>query len=187
MKIVHTPDEILHKIAEPVGKIDKKTKELITQMVIILNRQRDPEGVGLAAPQVGVSKQIFLVKPETKSKPQVFINAKIIKSSKYQVASSENKLTNKPNPKRKSKKKVTLEGCLSIPRIWGEVKRPERVLVSWIDENNLTHKQWFDGFEAVVIQHEMDHLKGILFTHHVLEQKQILYREENGELVEFEI
>jgi len=108
------------------------------------------------------------------------------------VASSKNKSlktqkTKNQTLRTKKKKKVTLEGCLSIPRIWGEVKRPERVLVSWKDENNLTHKQWFDGFEAVVIQHEMDHLKGILFTHHVLEQKQILYREENGELVEFEI
>lgn len=185
MKIVHTPNDILHMIAEPVGKIDKKTKELITQMIITLNRQKDPEGVGLAAPQVGVSKQIFLVKPETKSKPKVFINAKII-SSKSNVTRStlHDKKELKPRTK---KKKVTLEGCLSIPRIWGEVKRPERVLVSWKDENGTTHKQWFEGFEAVVIQHEMDHLKGILFTHHVLDQKQILYREEDGELREFEI
>jgi len=192
MKIIHTPAGVLHQTALPVEKVDKKVKELLIEMAKTLNRQKDPEGVGLAAPQVGVSKQIFLIKPRADSTPQAFINPKILGTA-YNVPRNTKR---KSDPKRKTldmerdikkKERVQLEGCLSIPKIWGEVKRPDKVKIKWLDESGREHTEWFEGFPAVVIQHEMDHLHGILFTKHVIEQKNPLYREENGELVEFEI
>ncbi len=179
MKIVHTPSDVLHLTASKVDVIDKKIKELVVEMIHTLNHQKDPEGVGLAAPQVGVSKQIFIIKPESDSIPQTFINPKILK-----LEDIPQKSTGK---KKKKGQRVQLEGCLSIPKIWGEVKRFDRVNIEWTDENNEKHTEWFEGFPATIIQHEMDHLHGLLFTRHVLEQSNSLYREEDGELVEFEI
>lgn len=188
MKIVHTPNDILHQKAEPVVKFDYKLKKLISEMITTLNRQKDPEGVGLAAPQVGISKQIFVIKPDPKSEAKVFVNAKIIRSE-FRVPESgyEKKPKTKNQDPSTGNNKVQLEGCLSIPKIWGEVKRVQQIEVSWQDEKGEHHNQLFEGFEAVVIQHEIDHLNGILFTSHVIAQKQPLYREENGELHEFEI
>ena len=87
--------------------------------------------------------------------------------------------------KGSKKRKPVLEGCLSIPNVWGHVLRPEKVEIEYQDVEGETHKQWFDGFGSVVIQHEIDHLNGILFTQHTLSQGYQLYKEENGELVEY--
>lgn len=189
MKIVHTPADILHLRAEPVTHFDSKLKKIVSEMITTLNRQKNPEGVGLAAPQVGISKQIFIVKPESKSVPSVFVNAKIVTSDEVRGASKKQN-NSKPetrNSKQSKTSKIQLEGCLSIPKIWGEVTRPQQVNLAWQDENGDKHEAEFNGFEAVVIQHEIDHLNGVLFTSHVIAQKQPLYREENGELIEFEI
>jgi peptide deformylase len=122
----------------------------------------DPVGVGLAAPQIGKSLAIFIIKPTEKSKTQAFINPQI------------KKFEQEKNSKLKGKTKK-LEGCLSLHNIWGEVERAKVVWLEYLDETGKPHHKKFTGFIATIIQHEVDHLNGILFPKRVLEQKGILY------------
>lgn len=143
--------------------------------------QDDPPGVGLAANQVGLNISLFLIKPSEKAKTTVFINPKVLKISDNLIERER-----KSPGKKTKKKKVKLEGCLSIPRIWGPVKRYDRIFIHYQDPDGQEHLKWFTGFEAIIIQHEIDHLNGIVFTQRSLEQKGQLYREENEELVKIE-
>ena len=141
-----------------------------------LDEAEDPKGVGLAAPQVNKSISLFVTKPSSKSKLQVFINPIII---------SETAL---PHPKIKGKKKSKdkkLEGCLSLKDIWGEVKRNDIIEMEYFDEKGVKHTRKFKGFMSTIMQHEIDHLNGILFPKRVLEQKGKLYKStiEDGEMV----
>lgn len=174
LKIVTVPDPILSHPTKPVVNFDKKLKLIIKEMIETLKAQYDPPGVGLAANQVGINQSIFIIKPTKKSKPKVFINPKIIKSTNQEKTS-------------KKTKKVKLEGCLSIPRIWGPVKRASSVFLKYQDEEGKEHLEWFDGFEATIIQHEVDHLQGIVFTQRALEQGQKLYQEKEDYLEEVKI
>lgn len=177
MKIIHAPNTVLATPSRPVKKIDAKIRTLVDEMVTTLLAQHDPEGVGLAAPQINLGIQLFIIKKDKKAPVKTFINPKIISST--QVAQSET--AKKPKNDETSR----LEGCLSIPRIWGKVVRSKKVVLEYTDLENKTRKEEFSGFEATIIEHEMDHLNGILFTRRVLEQGHILYREEDGELVTF--
>lgn len=176
MKILTTPNKTLLEKAEPVVRFDNKLKKIIAEMSATLDATVDPIGVGLAAPQVGIQKRIFLTKPREKGQTFVFINPVI------ESASSEKgipKLTNSPKVEvrkpAKSKGKL-LEGCLSIPNIWGNVSRINQISIRFCDINGDEHVETFIGFPAIIIQHELDHLDGILFTKHVIEQKEQLYR-----------
>lgn len=148
----------------------------------VLNSQVDPQGVGLAAPQVGIGLNLFIMKPTAKSSARAFANPKILKSqipnSKFQT-----------NPKSKIQKKKgghRLEGCLSIPKIWSSVRRAKKILLEYQTVTGERKTGWFSGFEAVIIQHEVDHLNGVLFTQRALEQKSLLYEEKKGKLVKLE-
>ena len=147
----------------------------------ILIAQTDPPGVGLAANQVGENLSLFIIKPSEKAKIKVFINPRIVSRTD----------PFKDSPKRvspyKKKKRVKLEGCLSIPRIWGPVKRAGRIFLHYQDSTGKKYLKWFSGFEATVIQHEIDHLNGIAFTQRAVEQKGQLYKEEDGELNKIEL
>lgn len=175
LKIVLAPHAVLTKGVRTVKKIDKKIRELVYDMEETLIAQIDPQGVGLAAPQINVDLAIFIIKPTLKSKTLVFINPKILDSKITPITPSDS--TDKEN-----EEDVKLEGCLSIPKIWGPVERNTRVLVEYQDLTGEKKTEWFGGFKAVIIQHETDHLNGILFTQRVLEQKKKLYEEKNGEL-----
>ncbi|KKS90006.1 MAG: hypothetical protein A3G66_04420 [Candidatus Levybacteria bacterium RIFCSPLOWO2_12_FULL_39_17] len=190
LKIIVTPSPILLKKSEPVLKFDKKLKEVIAEMSEALDATVDPKGVGLAAPQVGVSKRIFLAKPDEKKRGLVFVNPEIIEAQgmavpafsnsekiEYMKASSKGRLSSG----QKNSKKKLLEGCLSIPNIWGNVCRKKVIKISYRDENGKEHVKDFRGFSAIVIQHELDHLDGILFTKHVIEQGEQLYRSYKNE------
>lgn len=190
MKLVTSPNNILAKKAEPIKKFDAKLKKTVSQMIDILNRCVDPQGVGLAGCQVGLNKALFIIKPEVNSKPQVFINPKIISINNQilQHTSLDKARDKHKKSKRKKKKPGTkLEGCLSIPYIWGEVKRALKVKLKYQDINGKTHIKWFSGFKAIIIQHEIDHLNGMLFTQRVIEQNNCLYKEKAGELHKIEI
>lgn len=180
MKIVQAPSEVLAHPAKPVTKIDKSISDFLKVMEKTLTSASDPEGVGLAAPQIGKSLQIFIVKPHPDSKTQTFINPVIEeffdmpKGTEDKVYQS--KTTAKVKKKAKIDKGVQLEGCLSLNNIWGVVKRHYGVVLSYQDEKGKNHKKSFDGFLSVIIQHEYDHLQGILFPKRVLEQKTKLYK-----------
>lgn len=174
--MVVTPNPVLLKKADKVTKFDKKLKEIISGMKKTLDATSDPVGVGLAAPQVGISKQIFLVKPAEDGPTQVFINPEIIENKEAEeIPEFENSKKVEAKKPKKSKKKL-LEGCLSIPNIWGNVARKREAKVIWQDETGEKHEKVFSGFPAIIIQHEYDHLNGILFTKHVMAQGEQLYR-----------
>lgn len=189
MKIVQAPDQVLSTVARPVNKIDKYILSLLKEMATTLVAASDPEGVGLAAPQIGKSLQIFIVKENPDSPVLNFINPVI--ESFYENPKAKDK---KPLSKTESasggkkSKGITLEGCLSLKDIWGVVKREYGVVLSYQDENGIKHTEKFDGFMSTIIQHENDHLNGMLFPKRVLEQKTKLYKsvkDEKGE-TEFE-
>lgn len=171
LEILQAPNPILSAPTKPVLKIDKAILRLIKGMEEALESAKDPIGVGLAAPQIGKNLKIFIAKPTAKGSLYVFINPKILKKEDL-----KEKL-----PAKKSKK---LEGCLSLYSIWGEVKRYSEIFVNFQDEKGIEHKRKFKGFMATIVQHEVDHLEGILFTKRVLEQKGMLYKsgkDESGE------
>lgn len=185
--IVTVPNNILTTPAKRVGKIDKKIKQIIAQMKSDLVNKQNPKGVGLAATQIGIGLRIFITKPTDQSAIDVFINPRIIASS-TELAEIQRPKTGKLSIRSDKK----LEGCLSIPNIWGYLKRHKKVTLQFTDENGREQEKEFEGFMATIVQHETDHINGILFTQRVLEQKQKLYRIEEDkdgkeELVEIEI
>lgn len=175
IKIITAPNPILSGNSNPVTKIDKSILNLIKEMQATLLAAKDPEGVGLAAPQVGKSLQIFLAKPSNKSDFMVFINPEIIEQS--------SKVDYVKRPKKDASEKASkkLEGCLSLPSIWGPVLRSSSITLSYLDEHGKSHKKKFSNFLATIIQHEVDHLNGILFPKRVLEQKGTLYKSHKDE------
>ena len=184
LKIVTVPANVLTQLTKPVAKIDDKIKKIVFDMEKVLVAQNDPPGVGLAANQVGLDLSIFIIKPTEKSKIKVFINPRIV-SRIDPFKDSPKKV--RPYKVRPYKKRVKLEGCLSIPRIWGPVNRGKRVFLHYQDLSGKKYLKWFSGFEAMIIQHEMDHLNGIVFTQRAVEQKNQLYKEENEELVKISL
>lgn len=168
LDIVNAPDPVLSQKATDVEKVDSSILKLLEQMEESLNSATDPVGVGLAAPQIGKSLRIFIAKPSVKSKINVFINPKVIKQSA-------------PPKKKKKGKTRKLEGCLSLPNIWGEVLRYDEVYLEYMDEKGKIHSKLFKGFLATIVQHEIDHLDGVLFPKRVLEQKGTLYKSEKNE------
>lgn len=179
MKIIQAPNTTLASVAKPIKKIDKNIKNLLKDMEEALYSATDPEGVGLAAPQIGASYQIFIIKEDPEAKLKTFINPKIeklIDKPEKKKAAHQSKTTAAVKEKAGIDKGVQLEGCLSLKDIWGVVNRSDAVVLSYQDEKGVKHKKTFDGFISVIIQHEVDHLNGILFPKRVLEQKQKLYK-----------
>lgn len=169
-KIISAPDPVLSQKAPEFifKKGDNSLTLLLKQMEEALLSASDPKGVGLAAPQIGKSVAVFITKPTDKSPISVFLNPVIVESSEIQ----------KKAPKKRVKK---LEGCLSLPNIWGEVLRSSDVTLSYQDKNGKRKTKKFTGFMATIVQHETDHLNGILFPKHVIEQKGKLYKSYKNE------
>lgn len=174
MKIVTAPNPVLSQKTHPIKTITKEVLELIEEMKQTLLGTKDPVGVGLAAPQVGKSLRIFIAKPTPKSKMLVCINPEILSKS------DELKPLKRPK-NSKNKRAGTLEGCLSLPTIWGTVLRPSSLTFSYTDQNGKVHTRSYKGFMATIVQHEIDHLDGILFPARVLEQKGKLYKSRKNE------
>jgi len=174
LKIVQAPDEVLSAKAKEVKAVDKAIKNLLRDMEEALDAASDPEGVGLAAPQVGKSLQIFIVRQTPKSPLLTFINPKIKKFIDDEKSAKIQQIENVKRA-RKKKRAVQLEGCLSLKDIWGVVERHPSLELTYQDENGKKFTKIFDGFLATIIQHETDHLNGVLFPKRVLEQKNKLY------------
>lgn len=161
--ILKAPNEVLTTKTQPVAQVDKKVLEFIKQMKETLSNAHNPKGVGLAATQIGSNKCIFIMAPRTTSAITVCVNPEVLEKSETLIDVT---------PDKNSR----LEGCLSIPQVWGMVKRHKWVTIRYLDESGKTVEQKFTGFPAIIVQHEMDHLKGVLFTQRVLEQKGKLYK-----------
>jgi peptide deformylase len=165
MSVITVPHPTLREVAQPVTEVDKKLLQLVAELQFTLKHHKNPQGVGLAAPQINVSKRLFatfLPDPgegeDAPSYLRVFINPEITGHSE--------ELTLGPDEKH-----PLLEGCLSIPKIWGPVPRWQEVQLSYqelVDGLLLNRQAYFSEFYARVIQHELDHLNGILFTDYSL-------------------
>lgn len=138
------PDPVLHQVCASVSDFDAGLKRLAEDM---LDTMYDATGRGLAAPQVGVLSRVFVMDATWKSgeaDPMVFVNPIVQKASKTLATLDE--------------------GCLSIPDQLIEVSRPDRVQLQWQDLSGASHEADFDGFAAACIQHEIDHLNGVLIS-----------------------
>lgn len=158
--------------------VNKKTRQIISDLKGTLKTQKNPRGVGLSAPQIGVSKRIFVL--EVERKITTIINPEILSVSK------ESLTTVLPKEKR------FLEGCLSVPGYWGFVDRPYHIKVGFTDQLGEKINKTFEGKESAYFLHEYDHLDGILFVDRILEQKGKIYKIEKNkegkeELVEIKI
>jgi peptide deformylase len=166
-EILEVPDPLLKQISAPVTAFDEELKTLVADM---FETMYDAPGIGLAAIQVGVPLRVLVIdlqpedmdaEPEVchdhgdhhhthrplKREPQVFINPELSDPSEDFTVYSE--------------------GCLSVPEIYGDVERPSVVTVRWQDLDGKPHEQVMEGLMATCIQHEMDHLEGIVFIDHL--------------------
>lgn len=166
MKIITTPNPILRKKAQPLLKITPEIKKIIKQMI---KTMRENKGVGLSAPQIGKSFQIVIIEAE-KTEKIPFIPLKILINPKITKHSNEIEIDE--------------EGCLSLPNIWGKVPRFKKVEVSYLDENGRKSILKSEGFLARVLQHEIDHLQGILFVDRVENISSLYQITKNGEKVQ---
>lgn len=149
LKILQYPDERLHTVARKVEQVDAKIRELISNMAETMYAA---QGVGLAATQVDVHQQVIVVDiSESKDKLQVFINPEILQSSGDEESE---------------------EGCLSVPGIYEKVRRAEKIMIKALNENGQSFTLEVDGFLAVCLQHEVDHLRGRVFVEHLSQLKQ---------------
>lgn len=176
-EILLSGDKILRTKSKPVHKLDKKMLSLIQDLKDTLKAQKEPEGVGLAAPQIGKNFRIFVIWPEPSDPMKVIINPEVLNISK-----------DKAVPKKVSKKhKKIMEGCLSLPNYYTPLDRPFFIKIKYKDENWLEHTESYEGIDAQIVQHEIDHLNGTLFLDRMLEQNHRLYLYEKGEWSEVEL
>lgn len=175
MEVVKAPDPRLRIRTKPVKKITPGLLQTLKQMIALTQTFKDPEGVGLAATQIGLDENFFVARlHDSKQIPPsepgqrkkrwtgygrqfvAIINPKILSYSK--------------------KTKAYFEGCLSTPNIWGQVKRHVSIKVSYQDINGQKISKTLTGIPAWIFQHEIDHLNGTLFQDRVLEQKGKFYK-----------
>jgi len=156
LRILETPDPVLRQISTPVEAVTDEIRALIADM---FETMYDAPGIGLAAVQVGVPKRLLVMDlhepaeegAEPVKEPRVFINPEILTHSDEEVPYTE--------------------GCLSVPDQYAEVLRPDRVRARWLDEQGTRHEEDLDGLLAICLQHEMDHLEGVLFIDHLSRMK----------------
>ena len=144
--ILIAPDPRLKAVSTPVDKVDAETRKLAQDMA---DSMYAAEGIGLAAVQIGVAKRVIVMdldQKDGKKDWRVFINPKITWASE-EMATFE-------------------EGCLSVPEIWDDVERPARIKAEYLDLDGKKIEIEADGMLATCLQHEMDHLEGVLFIDH---------------------
>jgi peptide deformylase len=145
--ILIAPDPRLKAVSEDVAAVDGDVRQLAHDM---LESMYAADGIGLAAIQIGIPKRILvmdLARKDGKNEPRVFINPKILWTS--------------------AETAVCQEGCLSVPEIWEEVERPAQVRAEYLDRDGVLQNLEAEGLLATCLQHEIDHLEGILFVDHL--------------------
>ncbi len=155
--IVKVPDPILRQTALPVAEINDGVRQLLDDMAATMY---DAPGIGLAAPQVNISQRIIVMDCGKDEAPELYkmVNPEIISQSDTLA--------------------ILEEGCLSIPDQTADVERPAEVMVRYLDENGTAQSLAADGLLAACLQHEIDHLNGVLFIDHIsrLKRDMILRR-----------
>lgn len=152
LTILEVPDPGLRAVAAPVSQVDDSIRATLADM---FETMYDARGIGLAAIQVGIEKRLVVIdlqEPEEEGgepvrKPVAFVNPELLWVSEEMA--------------------VYNEGCLSIPEQYAEVARPARCRVKWLDGDGKPHEEEMEGLMATCIQHEIDHLNGVLFTDHI--------------------
>jgi peptide deformylase len=145
--ILIVPDPVLKQVSKPVDVVDDELRALMDDM---LETMYAAPGIGLAAIQIGVPKRVIvmdLAKAEEAPQPRYFVNPEILWASEETQPYEE--------------------GCLSVPEIYDEVERPAHVKLRYVDYHGKTVEEDAEGMYAVCIQHEMDHLDGVLFIDHL--------------------
>ena len=141
--ILTVPNPILKKVSQPVDKVTDETRALMDDMLATMYAA---PGIGLAAIQIGVPLNVIVMdlsKSEEDDAPRFFVNPEILEDVEEQ--------------------KPYNEGCLSVPDVFEDIDRAERVKITYLDYNGKRVTEWAEGLYAVCIQHEMDHLKGVVF------------------------
>jgi peptide deformylase len=149
--IITLPDKRLRLVSKPVDKVDADIRRLVDDM---FETMYDAPGIGLAAIQVGVAKRVItmdIAKKDDPRDPQVFINPQILWTSEERATYEE--------------------GCLSIPEYYEEVERPAQVKVAYLDREGAAREIEANGLLATCLQHEIDHLNGVLFIDHLTRLK----------------
>lgn len=146
--IVTEGDPILRKKCREVDKVDDRIRTILDDMV---ETMKDANGVGLAAPQIGIMRRMFVAEPEP-DEIYYFVNPEIISMAGTQESE---------------------EGCLSVPGYSGLVDRPEKIRIKGLGRDGEPQEYEFEGFRAIVMCHEYDHLDGILYTDKAKEVYQI--------------
>src|SRR5947208_7159557 len=145
--ILILPDKRLRQVSDPVKKIDAGIRKLVEDM---FETMYDAPGIGLAAVQIGTARRVVtmdIAKKEEPNAPQVFINPEIVWSSDEHATYEE--------------------GCLSIPETYSDVERPAQVKVKYLDAEGVQREVEANGLLSTCLQHEIDHLNGILFIDHL--------------------
>lgn len=155
-EFVKLPDPKIRQVSDEVVAFDKSLNQLAADLVAVSEIQTDPPALGMAAPQIGVFKRVFVAK--IRNKFRTFVNAKIIKSSQ--------------------KEGTYLEGCFSVTGIYGQVRRPLEVTIEAQDISGKKIGGTYKGMAARILQHEIDHLNGRLFVDHLSDQNGKLFRVE---------
>jgi peptide deformylase len=179
MNIITAPHPTLRKKAKRIESVDKKLLQNIDLLIDNLLQEKDPEGVGLAFPQINKSLRAFAFRPNPKKKKETI---KVLINPEITQCSSDKVLGEDPN-------NPELEGCLSVPNLYAPVPRWSWIELRYqlIKDGELeTYETKYANYHARVIQHEMDHLDGILFTDHVLAYDMPLYIEDGKRMVELE-
>ena len=150
-EILKLPDKRLRLVSAPVNRIDAGIRALVEDM---FETMYGAPGIGLAGVQIGVAKRVVVMdlsKKDDAHRPLVFINPEITWESKEQSTHEE--------------------GCLSIPEYYEEVERPNEVKVNYLDLEGKTHEITANGLFATCVQHEIDHINGVLFIDHISKLK----------------
>ncbi|HYJ35987.1 MAG TPA: peptide deformylase [Rhizomicrobium sp.] len=145
--IITAPDPRLQAISTEVDKVDDEIRKLVDDMA---DSMYAADGIGLAAVQIGVPKRVIVIdldQKDGKKNPRAYINPKILWASEEMA--------------------VFEEGCLSVPEIWDDVERPARIKAEYLDRDGVKQSLEADGMLATCLQHEMDHLNGVLFIDHL--------------------
>ena len=149
--ILILPDKRLRAVSKPVSKVDSSVRKLVADM---FDTMYDAPGIGLAAIQVGEPIRMLVIdlaKEGEPKAPQIFINPEVVESS--------------------DERSIYEEGCLSIPDYYAEVERPAKVRVKFVDERGQPQEIEAEGLLATCLQHEIDHLDGVLFIDHISKLK----------------